>query len=112
MCSARTLGRHGVVPAIDLLQDEQVELRMKIGAIRCLRSMVSEPFRFTFSVNPTPAEIPEVTGAWRLWWERNQSKLEAVDPEARKFLDGKLAVMVAAPDKLYATIDAVGRQRL
>jgi len=104
------VGSLGVPPVMELLQDEHADLKTRIGAIRCLSSMVPEPFRYTYSVDPAPAETAEVTGAWRLWWQRKQNSFEAVDAEARKFLAAKLAEMVGAADDktLNAAIDAIG----
>jgi peptide/nickel transport system permease protein len=101
-------GSVGVPFAIAILQDPQADRQLKIGAIRCLVKMVPEPFVFTYSKPVSDGETPEVTAAWRLWWERNKADLPKPDAEARKLFDGCLAEMVVSNDQLYAKIAEIG----
>ena len=95
-------GANGVSAAIAILQDPKSDLKLKIGAIRCLNAMVVEPFVYTYSVHPKETETPAVTAVWRIWWEQHKSGLPEVDPEAKKFLDGKLTEMAADHSKILA----------
>ena len=97
-------GANAVPAAIALLQDSRSELKLKIGAILCLRKMVPNPFVFTYSVHATDAETPAVVGAWQLWWNQHKKDFPEVDSEARKWLDKKLVEMAAHREKLFAAI--------
>ena len=104
------LGENGVSAAIAVLGDPKSDLKLKIGAIRALRSMVVEPFVYTYSVHPSAAETPAVVSAWKLWWNRRQKTFPPLDAEAKKFLETKMAEMAAAsdkPDVLFGRIDEI-----
>lgn len=100
-------GLNAVPSTIAILQDPKSDEHLKIGAIRCLRAMVVDPFVFTYSVNPSEEETPAVVGAWQLWWNQHKKSLPELDDEARQWLDKKLAVMAASRDKVFATIDEI-----
>jgi ABC-type dipeptide/oligopeptide/nickel transport system permease component len=100
-------GLNGVSAAIGILQDPSSDLKLKIGAIRCLNSMVVGPFVYTYSVHPSDDETPAVTEVWRLWWDRRQKSFPPVDAEARKYLEKKLAEMAATHDKIDADTDEI-----
>jgi peptide/nickel transport system permease protein len=102
------VGSSGVPAAIAVLRDEQASKTMHVGAIRCLASMVIDPFAFTYSLPPSDKETEAVTGAWRLWWNRKQADFVEVDAQARKYLDARMAEMVGSGDKLQTAIDAIG----
>jgi peptide/nickel transport system permease protein len=107
MVFCEDIGANGVPAAIAILQDQKSDLKLKIGAIRCLTSMVVEPFSYTYSVHPSDAETPAVTAVWQIWWDHHKKELPDVDAEARKYLDGKLAEMVADHGKLLAVQDQI-----
>jgi ABC-type dipeptide/oligopeptide/nickel transport system permease component len=100
-------GQNAVPAAIAILRDPKSDLKLKIGAIRCLNAMVVDPFVFTYSIHPSEAETPAVTGAWRLWWERRKASLAQVDAEARKYLDAKMKEMAAARDKVDPGLEEI-----
>ncbi len=100
-------GANAVPAAIALLREPGSDLKLKIGAILCLRKMVPNPFVFTYSVRPTAEETPAVVGAWQLWWQQHKKSLPQVDPEARQWLDKKLAEMAAHHAKVFAAIEEI-----
>ena len=106
-CIARTPARHGVPAAIELLRSD-ADLRMKIGAIRCLSDMVPEPFRYTYSRARRASETPPVERPGGSGGSGIRTRFAPVDRRSPQVLDGKLAQMAAAPDKLYSTIDEIG----
>jgi ABC-type dipeptide/oligopeptide/nickel transport system permease component len=101
------LGANGVSDAITILQDPKSDLKLKIGAIRCLNAMVVYPFAYTYSVHPSDAETPAVTAVWRIWWEQHKASLPEVDPEARKYLDGKMPEMAGDHTKIDAGLEQI-----
>ena len=101
-------GSAGVPFAIAILQNTDANLQLKIGAIRCLVKMVPEPFVFTYEKPISDSETPNVTAAWRLWWQRNKADLPKPDADARKYFDGCLAQMVVSSDQLFKKIAEIG----
>lgn len=102
------IGSVGVGSAIAILKDPQSNLTLKIGTIRCLARMVSQPFAFTYSINPTEGQTQPIIDAWRIWWNLNQSALPKPSSEATKYFDDCMKQMVQSRDKLFATIDQIG----
>jgi ABC-type dipeptide/oligopeptide/nickel transport system permease component len=100
-------GLNAVPSTIAILQDPKSIEQLRIGAIRCLRAMVVDPFVFTYSVHPSEEETPAVVGAWQLWWNQHKKNLPELDDEARMWLGKKLAVMAASRDKVFATVDEI-----
>jgi peptide/nickel transport system permease protein len=100
-------GANAVPDAVAILQDPKSDLKLKIGAIRCLNAMVVEPFAYTYSIHPSEAETPAVTAVWRVWWENHKKELPAVDSEARRFLDAKLAEMAGDRAKIDAGLEQI-----
>jgi ABC-type dipeptide/oligopeptide/nickel transport system permease component len=101
------IGANAVPDAIAILQDPQSDFKLKIGAIRCLGSMVVEPFVYTYSVHPSNTETPAVQSVWRIWWGHHKNGFMEVDPEARKFLDSKLAEMAGDRRKIDAGLEQI-----
>ena len=104
------LGRHGVPAAMAIL-DSDADLREKIGAIRALNFMVTDPFEYAFSRTPLTDEAPRVEATWRLWWDRNRDKFAPLDPDRKQILDEQLAAMVAEPsrEKLFEHLENYDR---
>ncbi len=86
---------HGVPPAIALLRDPQSGLTLRIGLIRALNSMVIDPFRYTYSHDPSPGETPEVTATWATWWERAKDEFPEIAPDRRRKLAARLEALAA-----------------
>jgi ABC-type dipeptide/oligopeptide/nickel transport system permease component len=105
-------GLNGVPAAIGILQDPKSDLKLKIGAIRCLNSLVAAPFVYTYSVHPSEDETPAITEVWRLWWDRRQKSFPPVDAEARQYLEKKLAEMAAAAQKIDADETAAAHDKI
>ncbi len=101
------LGRAGVRPAIEILQDPASNEKLKIGAIHCLSAMVDQPFHYTYTIPPTEIETPAVQLPWRIWWDRNKPTLPQPDSSAIAFFDGELKQMVASPDKYEAAVEEI-----
>ncbi len=92
-------GVNGVPAAIAILQDASAPRAMKVGAVRCLSTMVPDAFHYTYSIRPTDEETAAVTGAWQLWWKRHEKDYPPPDAEARKYLDASLDRMVGSLEK-------------
>ncbi len=103
-------GSHGVPAAISILESK-ADLHEKIGAIRALEFMVPDPFEYTFSRTPLPAEAPQVEMTWRIWWQRNEGKFPPLDPDRKQALEEQLAAMVAEPsrEKLFEQLENYDR---
>ncbi len=92
-------GVYAVPAAIDLVRDEQTPRRLRIGAVRCLKSMVVEPFQFTYSAEPSAGETPAVQAVWQRWWELEQDRYPALDPDRRRVVEKLFARLVAEPSR-------------
>ncbi len=88
------IGRHGVPPAMAILQDGGSSLKERIGAIRAIRLMVVDPFRYTFPRDADESDVPYVVTPWRLWWERAEPGFPALSARRREVVAGKLEEMV------------------
>lgn len=107
MVYCEDIGVNGVPAAIDILEHSD-QSREKLGAIRCLSSMVPDPFVYTYSVNhPSQAQTPEITAVWKLWWERNEKKFPKIEAEDKDYLTKKLAEMTKGPDQIFSGIEAI-----
>jgi peptide/nickel transport system permease protein len=93
------VGLHGVPSAIALLENDQVDLREKIGAIRCLNRMVIDPFVFTYSSHPSESETPGVVTTWKNWWAKNEKQFPPLDPDRKQVLEQQFASLVAETDR-------------
>ena len=92
-------GRHGVPDAIALLDRSDSDVRLKIGAIRCLNRMVIDPFVFTYSSHPSESETAGVVAAWKEWWEKNEKKFPPLDPDRKEVLDQQFKALVNETDR-------------
>lgn len=88
-------GAHGVPAAVGILRSPDAELREKIGAIRCLNNMMPDPFRYTYSRQPSESETPAVVSTWRTWWDRQASKRPPLNTARRAELEKQLAALTA-----------------
>lgn len=98
-------GANGVPAAIGILNDPSANLRLKIGAIRCLQSMLAEPFKYTYSQHPSESETPAVVAVWRLWWSRSKGGFAALSADRRRALAAMMPQMEASRDKLFDALD-------
>lgn len=87
------IGAHAVPAAMELLQDEASDRRLKIGVIRCLSSMVANPFVYTYSRHPTDAQTDSITGTWRSLWKSQQGEFAEIDPDRDEVLARRLEQM-------------------
>jgi peptide/nickel transport system permease protein len=125
----RFLEDHGIyaVPAaMDLLRSDETDLRLKLGAIRCLHHMVIDPFDYIYSREPSEKETPLVVSVWKTWWDRRQEldnrrrregktpEFPRLDPQRREALAQRFARIVAAQTRteLFAGLDFFDPQRL
>ncbi len=92
-------GRHGVPDAIALLDSSDGDVKLKIGAIRCLNRMVIDPFVFTYSSHPSAAETANVVAAWKEWWDKNEKKFPPLDPDRKEVLDQQFQALVEETDR-------------
>lgn len=100
------LGIHGVRPAVELLQDPNLDRQTRIGLIHALNSMVVDPFVFTYSSHPKDQETPYVLAAWRLWWERAEATARPLRPEDRAELASRFhALCQMSQNELLEELD-------
>lgn len=92
-------GPYCVPEAIRLLDDPATSNERRIGAIRALNMMVTSPFVYGYSREPTDEETAAVVGTWRLWWSQAQAKFEPVPEERRAFLGEQFTRLVTAPSR-------------
>ena len=92
------LGRWGVPAAMELLESN-TDRRQQIGAIRELVAMAPDPFAYTFSRTPLPAEAAEVVNTWRIWWNRAQGQFEPLEPEKIEALSAQLHELGNEPSR-------------
>jgi peptide/nickel transport system permease protein len=88
-------GVYGVPAAVELLRADDTPLELKIGAIRCLKPMVVEPFQYTYSTPPSEGQTADVCAVWQRWWNLSKSKFPPLDPDRRKALAGLFAKLTA-----------------
>lgn len=108
------IGANAVPAAIKLLETASKDrdgLRLKIGVIRSLNVMVTDPFRYTYSNPPNDAETPQILATWKLWWDRDQQQFPPIDPDRFDVLRKNLANMVAEPskEKLFEKLEEFDR---
>jgi ABC-type dipeptide/oligopeptide/nickel transport system permease component len=92
-------GASAVPATMDIINDAQAELPLRRGAIRALNHMLSDPFVYTYSREPTEAETPAVLQTWRLWWERTKAH---ADEEFGKISDKRAAELEKTLENLAA----------
>lgn len=92
-------GRHGVPDAIALLEVSDADLKLKIGAIRCLNRMVIDPFVFTYSSHPSESDTASVVAAWKEWWRKNGKQFPPLDPDRQEVLDQQFKGLVDETDR-------------
>lgn len=88
-------GMHGVPPSIELLRDPETSLETRIGVIRSLNSMVVDPFRYTYSHDPSPEETPGVVSAWSTWWARAKDQFPEIGDARRANLQERFDQLAA-----------------
>ena len=93
------VGLHGVPSAIAVLEDSEVDLREKMGAIRGLNRMVIDPFVFTYSSHPSESDTPAVVAAWKNWWEKNKNQFPPLDPDRKQVLEQQFANLISETDR-------------
>ncbi len=86
-------GLHGVPPAAAILRGAGSSRKAQIGAIRAIRLMVVEPFRYTFPRDADESYVPYVLTPWRLWWERAEPGFPDLGSRRREVLAEKLREM-------------------
>lgn len=89
MIFAEDAGKHGVPAAVKILRETD-DVRLKIGAIRSLSTMVLDPFVYTYTRTPEDSETPPILSTWRTWWDRNRKAFPA--PAAERAAHVKRAV--------------------
>ncbi len=113
MVFSEDVGGNGVSPAIGILRDPHANLKLKIGAIKCLRRMVPNPFIYTYPTKTTPPsakkspKTPAIVAAWQLWWNRHKKSFPPVDPEVRRWLEKQLAAMLGPRKDLFRQVGEV-----
>ena len=105
------VGQHGVPPAIALATDKDAPLKQRVGAIRSLNRMITNPFVFTYSATPLPEETPAIQSAWKTWWDRAQEEFPPIDPDRKAVLEMQLAEMAKDPtsEKLFEQLEQLDR---
>ncbi|HLF94045.1 MAG TPA: ABC transporter permease subunit [Planctomycetota bacterium] len=93
-----TLAEHGVKYFAALLEDG--DLRIRIGAIRCLTlCTLGDPFLYTYSKDPLPEETEGIVTTWRIWWDREREKFKPVPPDRLKEVQDRFRTLVAEPSR-------------
>jgi ABC-type dipeptide/oligopeptide/nickel transport system permease component len=85
--------------------------RLRIGLVRLLNGMVTDPFRYTYSNPPVESETAQVVATWRTWWERDQSQFPPIDPGRLELLRKNLVDMATEPsrEKLFEMLEGYDR---
>ena len=92
-------GIYAVPAAMEPLRDPDTPREIKIGLVGCLRDMVVEPFRYTFSNDAMEEETAEVQAPWERWWELNESTFAPPDAARRDEVDALFAKLVEEESK-------------
>jgi len=92
-------GSYAAPAAVEILHAEDLDSRLKVGAIRCLASMVINPFVYTYSRNPTEDENEAVVSSWSRLWERDKAKYPPIDPGRRTVLQQQLKKLAASSSR-------------
>lgn len=93
------LSDYGVTALADLLRTSK-DVRLKIGAIRSLSiALLGDPFIYTYSTEPEPAETERVISTWRIWWNREQEKYPALAEDRRRIVEQVFRSLVAEPSR-------------
>jgi ABC-type dipeptide/oligopeptide/nickel transport system permease component len=84
------VGIHGVPPAIEMLRDENVPAKLKVGVLRCLNSMVVSPFEYTYTRTADTESQQHVAATWKRLWEQERGKFPPLDPDRKAALTKRL----------------------
>jgi len=112
-------GVYGVPAAMQLLRSDQTDLRLKLGAIRCLDHMVIDPLEYVYSREPSEKETALVVPVWKTWWDRQERlderrrrqgippEFPELDPKRREALAARFDQIVGAKTRseLFAGLD-------
>lgn len=91
------LGAVGVQDAVNLLAERKDNDRIRLGLLRCLRSMAPVDLTKTLSsADPSNAEIENVFATWTSWWRREQEAFAPLGDERRLELNEQFAAMLEA----------------
>lgn len=96
---AEDAGQYAVPAVMDLLEEADLDPRLRIGAIRELNLMVFDSFVYTYSRNPDESETVAVVATWRTWWERakDSGDFAPVEPERLTAMRETVASLAAEP---------------
>ncbi|HLG42552.1 MAG TPA: hypothetical protein VI643_04235, partial [Planctomycetota bacterium] len=93
------LGDHGV-NAFSALLEESNDLKLRIGAIKCLvTSTFGDPFVYTYSKEPVEEETEAVVSTWTIWWSRERDKFKPLTPERQAQIEALFRSMVEEPSR-------------
>ncbi len=87
-------GIYAVPDTIGIIESDDSDRQMKIGAIRCLDHMVVEPFVFTYTRKPSASQTPLVVSAWKTWWKGAEETFPHLSKNRRQAVAGLFAAMV------------------
>jgi len=93
------LGDHGVKAFAELLEESN-DLKLRIGAIKCLvTSTFGDPFVYTYSKDPVEEETEAVVTTWTIWWKREREKFKPLTPERQSQVEAHFRTMVEEPSR-------------
>jgi ABC-type dipeptide/oligopeptide/nickel transport system permease component len=93
------LADHAVVPLVGLLK-KPGDLRLKIGAIRCLAlTTLGDPFTYTYSKEPQEDETEAIQSTWSIWWSRAKAQFKPLPPDRQAQVESLLRALVAEPSR-------------
>ncbi|HEX3869477.1 MAG TPA: ABC transporter permease subunit [Pirellulales bacterium] len=93
------IGASAVPATIALVGDAKSDVSERRGAIRSLNNMLSDPFRYTYSRDPSEDETEAVSASWRLWWGRHHDDFDPLSASWRRDLERTLKKLAAAKSR-------------
>jgi len=90
---------------------EEKDLKIRIGAIRCLLlCTLGDPFHYTYSKEPKAEETSSIVATWKIWWDRDSGKFKPVPPERIQALQALLRTLVGegSRTKIMEAMDSLG----
>jgi ABC-type dipeptide/oligopeptide/nickel transport system permease component len=93
------LSDHAVLPLVGILK-KPGDVRLKIGAIRCLAlTTLGDPFTYTYSKEPQEEETDAIKSTWSIWWSRARAQFKPLPPERRARIEPQFRALVAEPSR-------------
>jgi peptide/nickel transport system permease protein len=93
------VGDAAVPAGVALLKEPKLATDEKRGVVRALNHMLSDPFPYTYSREPSNRQTAGVTGSWRLWWDRHHDDFEPASDAWNKELRAELERLAATQSR-------------